>query len=109
MDLARNVKRARADVEKRLTGDRPFQPYHCWLEQLAKLDELGSPYSKKVKAELVELCFKKLGKVILQKKVPKMRTYCSVKRTYEGIKKFDIKDPEIDKLMEQAKKACEKK
>lgn len=108
VDLARNVQRTKKEIEKQLSGERPSQPYHCWEQQLAKMDAIGTPYAKKTKAELVELCYKKLGKVILQKKVPSMRTFCSVKRTYEGIKKYGIKDPDIDKLMEDAKKACEK-
>lgn len=108
IDLVRNVTRTKKDIEKQLTASSPYPPYNCWEKQLEKVDEIGTPFAKKLKAELIELCFKKLGKVILQKKVPTMSSYCSVEKTYKGIKKYGIKDPDIDKLMEDAKKACEK-
>ena len=108
IELVRTMQNVRKDVAKQLASERPYEPYHCDPKQVEKMGELGSPFALKAKAELVELCFKKLGKVILEKAVPTMRGYCMVKRSYEGIKKYGVKDPELDKLMEQAAKACDK-
>lgn len=110
VDLVRTMERARKDVQKQLGTDLAYSPYYCEIKQVEKMGELGSPFAKKLKAELIELCFKKLGKAILDKQVPKMKTYCpsAVKRTYQGIKKYSVKDPDIDKHMEAAAKVCEK-
>lgn len=107
VQIARDLKKAKEEVKKQLTKARPYLPYYCSIKMVDKVAKLGSPYAKKTHQLLVDLCYKQLGKVILQKKVPKQTVICLVATTYQAVKKFGVKDPEIDKLMEQAAPKCD--
>ncbi|MFH2008569.1 MAG: hypothetical protein ABI333_18425 [bacterium] len=107
--LGRDVKSANESIEKQLKKDSPYLPYQCNKRTLDKFDKLGTPFAKQQKALLIDACFKKLGKVILEKKVPKQKYGCRVQSVYRGIKEHKISTPEIDKLMAQAAKKCDKK
>jgi hypothetical protein len=107
--VARNFKKAKKEVAKQMKKSRPYLPYYCSVKRVEKVKKLGSPYAKKIYKQMIDLCYKKLGKVILQKKVPKQKYICSVRSTYKAIKKYNVKGPEIDKLMEKAAEKCEKK
>lgn len=109
VQIARDLKRARKEVDKQMKKERPYLPYQCGFKRLQEMEKLGTAYAKKVKGELIELCYKKLGKLIFEKKMPKMKYFCTVRGLYTGIQTLQIKDPELDKWMAKAKAKCEKK
>jgi hypothetical protein len=106
--IARSYKKAQKEVAKQMKKKRPYLPYYCGVKRVEKVKKLGSPYSKKIYQKMIDLCYKKLGKAILEKKVPKQKHICRVRSTYKAIKKYNVKGPEIDKLMEKAAEKCEK-
>jgi hypothetical protein len=107
--LARDVNRVKESVAKALKKPSPFMPYQCNEKNLVKYGKLGTPYAKKAVSIMVQECYRKLGLYILQKKVPKMKSFCWFKKLYHGIKRYKITGPKIDELMKKAAEKCEKK
>ncbi len=109
VQVARDLAKAKAEVAKQLKQPRPYLPYYCGERKLEEIQKVGTPFANKTLAQMYELCFKKLGKVIFAKKVPKMKFYCNVRTLYHVIQRFQVHDPELDKWMQKVKAKCEKK
>ncbi|MFH2010407.1 MAG: hypothetical protein ABI333_27660 [bacterium] len=109
VEMARDVQKAKEAVAKQLKKPSPYLPFYCSERQLDKYRKIGSPYAQQQLKLLVEQCYRTLGMDILTKKLPKQKYSCWVQDVYNGIKKYQIKGAEIDKLMEKAAEKCEKK
>jgi hypothetical protein len=96
-------------VDKQLQKERPYFTWSCYLSKIKEKTEVGTPFALKLRKQMIQLCFYKLGKKIFAEKVPKIKHYCSVKNLYKGYKELKPTDPEIVKLMEQAAEKCEPK
>lgn len=96
-------------VDKQMKAARPYFTWSCYLAKIKEKTEVGTPFALKLRKQMIQLCFYKLGKKIFAEKVPKMKYWCSVKKLYKGYKELKTTDPEIVKLMEQAAEKCEPK
>ncbi len=96
-------------MNRNLKKTSPYLPYQCGEHQLDKHRKLGSPYATKVIKQIIELCYRKLGRDILQKKLPKQKRICLVKDAYKGIRKYKIRGPIIDRLMRKAARRCRRR
>jgi hypothetical protein len=106
VDLARDLKRFTASVNKNLKKASPYLPYHCGERPLDRIRKIGSPYASKIMAQIIQACYRKLGRYILKMKLPKQKHTCSVKDVYKGIKKYKIRGKVIDRLMRKASRKC---
>jgi hypothetical protein len=106
IDLARALNRARVKVDKQLQMDSPYLPGQCYEKRLAKHRKIGTKWAVTAVKRLVDLCYYKLGRHILKKKVPKLISGCRIKAVYLGIRKYKIRGPVIDRLMRQAARKC---
>jgi len=86
--------------------DSPYLPSQCYEKRLAKHRKIGTKWAATAVKRLVDLCYYKFGRHILQKKVPKQKRGCHVKAVYLGIRKYKIRGPVIDRLMRQAARKC---
>lgn len=111
IDLQVSHRKAMAEVEKYIKENKENVPFYCMESALKRYDEMGSDFAKEKKAELLNACYVKLGKVILEKKVPEMKGFCnfSVQEIYTAVKTYNIQNPEIDELIKKAEPLCEKK
>jgi len=111
IELQVTVKKALGDIEKRINDKSLSLPFQCMESTLKKFDEVGTDFAKEKKTELINACFIKMGKAILEKDVPEMKGFCrySVEQIYKGVKEHKLSDPGIDPLITQAAELCEKK
>jgi hypothetical protein len=105
----RSFNKAKEAVAKQMKKKQPRLPFYCNVKRVDKIKKLGTPYAKELSQKMIDLCYGKLGKAILQKKVSTQKQSCKVRRTYQAIKKYNVKGPEIDKLMKRASERCAKK
>ncbi len=96
-------------VEEQLKKATPYFSWSCHLDKIKEKTEVNTPFARKLRKMMVQLCYYKLGKKVFAEKVPKMKWYCSVKKLYQGYKELKVTDAEILKLMDQASKKCEPK
>lgn len=109
VEVARRLAETRKQVETVLTSDPPYLPYHCQLPRVEEMvAKVQSSYTKKAHAEVISLCYKKLGKVLFQKRVPDQKR-CEVRDLYEAISALGIQDPDLAPWMDKAREQCEKK
>lgn len=96
------------EVDDELAGKKDSIPYGC-DDFLEKLQSSSSDWAKAKATEVKAACWVKLGGAILAAKVPGMK-YCeyAVTKIHKAVKKFDVKDEAVDKLLADAGKVCEK-
>ncbi len=111
IELQVTVKRTLDEIEKNLKSKSLSQPFQCMENTLKKFDEVGTDFAKEKKAQLLDACFVKLGKAILEKEIPEMKGFCrySVEKVYKGVKEYKLSDPGLDPLIAQVTEVCEKK
>ncbi len=106
VEIARDLKKVRAEVDKQLKRARPFLPYYCKLSRVEAVRKLGTPYAKKTNEEMVKLCYRKLGAWILEKRVPRQTVTCLAGDTFRAIRTYKLTGPTLDKLMQKAAEKC---
>ncbi len=109
LKAAKDFKYLKEQVAKQMAKEKPYFTWACYLKKIKEKTEVNTPFAQKLRKQMIQLCFYKLGKKILTMKVPKMKYWCSVKTLYKGFKELKPTDPEIVKLMEQAAEKCEPK
>lgn len=84
-------------------------PFNCDYS-LKKITAAKGDFAEKLKKEVIQACYVDLGAAVLEKEVPKMKRFCpyKVKQIFKAVKKYDIKDPKLDPLLEKAKPLCDK-
>ena len=110
IDLQVTLKKATTEIDKRITEKQDSLPFYCMESTLKKFDEVATDFAKEKKKELINACFIKMGKAILEKQVPEMKGFCrySVKEIYKAVKQYELKDESIDALITQAAPLCDK-
>ena len=110
IDLQVSNFNALKEIEKAITEGKETLPFQCSVHFFKKYDDLGTDFAKAKKNDLVQACYVKLGKVILEKHVPDMKGFCKfqVKPIYDYVTKNGIKDAAIDALIAQAAPLCSK-
>ncbi|MFH2009846.1 MAG: hypothetical protein ABI333_24845 [bacterium] len=109
LTAAKELQSVKKSVEQQLAKEKPYHPYNCRLSTIKEKTQIGTPFAKTVRAQMIELCYAKLGKKLLAQKVPKQKHFCWIKQLYNDFKELSLPDPEIRKLMEQAAGKCEPK
>jgi len=109
-ELAITVKKALDEMEKNLAQKNDALSFSCKESTLKKFDEVGTDFAREKKKELIHACFVKMGRVILEKQVPLMKDFCTiaVKTVYSAVKQYQLQDPALDPLIQQAAPLCEK-
>jgi hypothetical protein len=101
-DIAKTLE----EVKQNMTAQEKSVPYGC--EAYVKdLEEIGTEWAKKKSEEFVKACYVELGKAILKPALENM-TYCGYaeKKIFEAVKKYNLKDAELDPLIEKATPFC---
>ncbi len=111
MAVGKNVAKALANAKVQATKPKPSIPFECsWALNSIKSQKVQTPWMKKQRTAVVENCYKKLGKSILEKWLAAKPRWCSFNATklYRSVKKYGISDPAIKGLLEKAAKFCKK-
>ncbi len=110
IDLQVDTAAALKDIDKAIKEGKDTLSFRCMASTIADYDKLGTEFAKTKKKELIQACFVKHGKIILEKHVPDMKDFCKfqVKDIYEFVTKNELKDPAIDALIAQAAPLCSK-
>lgn len=108
--LARDGHKAILKAKESIKKGGTSIPFNCkWA--LDKLDKSKSAYAKKLKGKILKACYVDLGVMLLEKKLPGMKSYCpyGVKKLFKAVKKYSVKDAKLDPLMAKAAEVCDKK
>lgn len=110
IDLQVTLKKALTEIDKRIAEKQESLPFQCMESTLKKFDEVGTEFAKGKKTELINACYIKMGKAILEKQVPEMKGFCrySVKEIVKAVREHKLSDPGIDALITQAAPLCDK-
>ncbi len=84
-------------------------PFNCEFS-LKRIEAAGTEFAEKMKEKVIRACYIDLGAAIIEREIPQMKRFCpyQVKTIYNAVKKYEVKDPKIDDLIEKVKPLCEK-
>jgi len=110
IDVQVETAAALKDIDKAIAEGKDTLSFRCMASTIKEYDDLGTEFAKAKKKELIQACFIKHGKIILEKHVPDMKGFCKfqVKDIYDFVTKNEIKDAAIDALITQAAPLCSK-
>ena len=110
MELQIILKKTLDEIGKRLATGKDLLPFQCMEQTIRKFDEVDSDFARARKKDLLEACYVRMGKLILEKQIPGMKDLCphAVKEIYQAVRRHKLETAELEDWMRQASVLCEK-
>lgn len=106
---SKDAHEALAEAANAAKDKKDQLPFKCgWA--IEKLEKVDTDWAKEMAKKVAQECFVTAGQHVLAAKVPKMKYVCdfNVKKVFQGVAKYQLKDPAIDSWIEKSKKLCDK-
>ena len=112
LTLADGITRVLKKVAEEMGQPKPILPLGCGSEiDSLKKAEVQTPWLDAQRKKLIQKCYVELGKKVLEKWLATKPRYCfdfSVRGIYKAVKRHNIQDEGLKKLIEQSRPVCKK-